>query len=107
MFQVFQLFQMYVSSALSGCCICCYGDTRMFQAYVLDVFRLMLQVFNLDIVKVDPDVPYVAMAIHACVQEHVSSVSSIFRCMLQVFYLDVAYVKNGYVASVCSECFIC
>jgi hypothetical protein len=35
-------------------------------------------------------------------QDNVSSVSSVFRRMLQVFYLDIAYV-----ASVCSECFIC
>jgi hypothetical protein len=27
--------------------------------------------------------------------------------MLQVFYLDVVYVANDFVASVCSECFIC
>jgi hypothetical protein len=30
---MFQLFQMYVVSVLSGCCICCTGYTRMLQVY--------------------------------------------------------------------------
>jgi hypothetical protein len=70
----------------------------MFQVYVSNVsvvFRIMLQVFHLDIA-------YAATAIHACVQGHVSSVSSIFKCILQVFYLNVAYVANGYVLNVSS-----
>jgi hypothetical protein len=37
MFQVFKVFQTYVSSVLFGCCICCYGYPRMFQAYVLSI----------------------------------------------------------------------
>jgi hypothetical protein len=57
----------------------------MFQARisnVSDVFRLMLQVFHLDVAKVDMDVAYVAMTIHAC-----------FKSMFQVFHLfsDVRY----------------
>jgi hypothetical protein len=39
-------------------------------------FRRMLQVFYLDIAKVDLDVAYI-------------SVSGVCRCMLQVFHLDV------------------
>jgi hypothetical protein len=66
---VFQLFHTYVSSVLSGSCICCYGYARIFQAYVSnvsDVFRFMLQVFHLDVAQVDLDIAYVAMAIQAC-----------------------------------------
>jgi hypothetical protein len=35
MFQIFHLFQMYVASILSGCCICCSGYTHMLQTYIL------------------------------------------------------------------------
>ena len=40
------------------------------------VFRRMLQVFYLAVAKVDLDVAYVAMAIHAC-----------FKSMFQVFHI--------------------
>jgi hypothetical protein len=66
---IFQVFRMYVSSGSSGCCICCYGYTHMFHVYVFKRFRclrLMLQVFYLNVAKVDLNVAYVAMAIHAC-----------------------------------------
>jgi hypothetical protein len=36
-FQMFQLFQTYVVSVLSGCCICCSGHTHILQAYILNV----------------------------------------------------------------------
>jgi hypothetical protein len=55
------ILQAYVSSVLSRCCIYCYGYTYMFH-----MFRLMLQIFHLDIAKVYLDVEYVAIAIHAC-----------------------------------------
>ena len=47
----------------------------------------MLQVFHLDIAKVDLDDTYVAMSIHACFKCFIC-----FRHMLQIFYLDVSYV---------------
>jgi hypothetical protein len=71
----------------------------------------MLQVFRLDVAKVDRDVAYVAMAIHVCFKcmfqmfhlffyMFIASVSSrcciCFTRMLQLFYLDVAYVCNGF-----------
>jgi hypothetical protein len=37
MFQMFQLFQNYVANVLSGCCICCSGNTHLLQVYVLNV----------------------------------------------------------------------
>ena len=62
-FQVFQVFHTYVASisfaydkSKSRCCICCYGYIHMFQAYVLSVssvFRIMLQVFHMDVSKID------------------------------------------------------
>jgi hypothetical protein len=71
----------------------------------------MLQVFHLELAKVDLNIAYVAMAIHACAQEHVSSVSSIFRRMLQVFYLDVHMLQMAmlqvYVLNVSSISGIC
>jgi len=44
----------------------------------------MLQIFYLDVAKVDLDVAYVAMPIHIC-----------FRRMLQMFHLDVSKVDRG------------
>ena len=55
MFQMFLLFQTYVASVLSGCCICCSAHTHMLQAYVINVASVsdvccskcfMLQVFH-------------------------------------------------------------
>jgi hypothetical protein len=73
MFQVFHL----------GC-ICCYGSTRSFKCFIC--FVLMLQAFYLDVAKVDPDIAYIAMPIHAC-----------FKCLFIYF--------QTYVANVSSECF--
>jgi hypothetical protein len=64
----------------------------MFQAYVSNVFRLTLQVFHLDVAKIDLNVAYVAMVIHVCAQEHVSKC---FICF------------QTYVAIVLSECCTC
>jgi hypothetical protein len=84
-------------------------------------FRGMLQVFQIDIVKVDRDIAYVAMVVHVCYKglfqcficvsdvcckcfiwmlrmfhTYVASVSCgcciCFTYMLQIFHLDVAYV---------------
>jgi hypothetical protein len=45
MFQVFQLFQMYISNvpcciSRLGCCVCCNGCTRMLQASILNVLSV-------------------------------------------------------------------
>jgi hypothetical protein len=65
----------HVSSACFECCAC---------------FILTLQVFYLDVVKVDLDVAYVATTIHACFKCFIC-----FRHMLQIFYLDVSKVDWG------------
>jgi hypothetical protein len=91
MFQVFQLFHMYVLSVSSGCyrsiSRCC--RTCMFQVYVFKCskcFKRMLQVFHLDVAKVNLDVAYG----YKCMFQ--VYVSFAFRRMFQVFYLDVSKV---------------
>jgi hypothetical protein len=62
----------------------------MFQAYILnvsDVLRLMLQVFHIDVAKVDLNVVYVTIAIY----------THVFKSMFQVFHLF---------SNVCCKCFI-
>jgi hypothetical protein len=63
----------------------CYGSIRMFQA-CFRCFRLMLQVFHLDVAKVDLDVAYVAMATHMF-QANISSVSSVLDVYCKYFIL--------------------
>jgi hypothetical protein len=53
----------------------------------------MLQVFHLDVAKVDLDVAYVAMTIHACFK-HIFQVH-LFQTYVAVFYLDVLNVDLG------------
>jgi hypothetical protein len=64
-------------------------------------FRCMLQVFHMDVVKVDRDVAYVAMAIHACYKRLFQMFHLFLRHMLQAFYLDVANVLSD-VVCVCN-----
>jgi hypothetical protein len=67
----------------------------------------MLQVFHTDVVKLDRDVAYVAMAIQVCCKRLFQMFHLFFRRMLQVFlfgccicfthtlqvfYLDITYV---------------
>jgi hypothetical protein len=91
-FQVFQIFQMYISSVSSRYCIYClwlytYVSSVCFEYF--RCFRLKLQVFHLNVAKVDLNVAYVAMTIYAC-----------FKQMFQVFHLFQTYV-----ASVSFGCF--
>jgi hypothetical protein len=58
----------------------------------------MLQVFRIDVAKVDQKVTYVAMVVHVCCK-CLSRCCICFTHMLQIFYLDVAYVCN------CFRCF--
>jgi hypothetical protein len=79
MFQGFRLNVAYVIMALYAC----------FKRKCFTYFRLMLQVFYPNDVKVDLVIAYVAMNIHVC-----------FKRMLQVFHLFQMYV-----VSVSSRCF--
>jgi hypothetical protein len=51
----------------------------------------MLQVFYLDVAKVDLNVAYTCM-----LQAYVSSILGVSYVCLQVFHLDIAYVCNGF-----------
>ena len=77
MFQVFHLDVAYVAMAIHVCFKC------------FRYFRLMLQLFHLDVAEVDLDVTYVATVIHEC-----------FKHMFQVFHLFQMYVVN-----ISSKCF--
>ena len=91
----------------------------MLQARVANIcfkcFIYILQVFYVDVVKVDRDVAYITMVIHVCcerlfqmfqlVQTYVARVLSVccicFTLMLLVFHPDVVYVSH-----ICCKCFI-
>jgi len=71
------------------------------KAHVASVcFRGMLQVFHMDVAKLDRDVTYVAMVVLyvACVYSKCfiyffrHMFASVFTWMLHMFYLDVAYI---------------
>jgi hypothetical protein len=58
-------------------------------------FRSMLQVFQMNVAKVDRDVAYVVVVCTHMLQAFVSNVSSIFQtCVASIWYLDVAYVSH-------------
>ena len=60
---VADVFHTYIISVLSKCCICCTSDTHVasvcFKCFYC--FKRMLQVFYLDVAKVDLDVTYTCM----------------------------------------------
>ena len=64
-------------------------------------FRGMLEVFRMDVAKVDRNGAYASMAIHACCKSLFQKFCLFLRHILQVFYLDVAYVSR-----ICCVCFI-
>jgi hypothetical protein len=69
----------------------------MLQAYLSSVFRCfrgMLQVFQMDVVKVDQDVAYVAMVVQVCCKGLLPMFSSVFLEHMLCVYLDVAYVSR-------------
>jgi hypothetical protein len=56
-----------------------------------------LQVFHIDIAKVDQDVTYVAMAIHVCCKRLFGMFHLFFSDICcKYFYLNVAYVSHIY-----------
>jgi hypothetical protein len=62
----------------------------------------MLQVFCMDVVKVDRDIAYVAMVVYALLQTSVLNVWSIFSDICcKCVCLDVAYVSH-----ICCKCFL-
>jgi hypothetical protein len=68
-------------------------------------FRGMLQVFQMDVVKVDRDVAYVEMVVHVCCKGLLPMFHLCFldACCKYV-YLDVLYMFQTYAACVLSGC---
>jgi hypothetical protein len=64
----------------------------------------MLQVFYVDVAKVDWDVASVA-SVSKALQAFAQNVSSVSDVCCKCFDLDIAYVLHIYVATVCSKCF--
>jgi hypothetical protein len=60
----------------------------------------MLQLFHMDVAKVDRDVAYVAMVVHACCMRLFSMFHLFLDVCYKYVYLDVAYVSH-----VCCKCF--
>jgi hypothetical protein len=58
---------------------------KLFQTYVTSVFT---KLFHLDVACFHLYVAYIAVAIHVC-----SKCFTHFRHMFQMFYLDIAYVE--------------
>jgi hypothetical protein len=56
LFKMFHLFQTYVASVLSGCCICYNGYIASVCSKYFICFSRMLQLFHLSAAKVDLDV---------------------------------------------------
>jgi hypothetical protein len=79
-FQVFQAFQTHVASLCFRC------------------FRYMLQMFRIDVSKVNLSVTHIAMVIHVCFKCFIY-----FRRLLQMFHLNVSKVA----IHACFKRFIC
>jgi hypothetical protein len=75
---MFNLFQTYVASFLSGCCVYVHVANICFRCFIQ-----MLQVFHLDVAYI------------------LQWFSSVFRrfCLFQVFRLSSLYVASGYFKS--------
>ena len=71
---------------------------------VSDVFRGMLQVFQMDVAKIDQDVAYVAMVVHLCCKGllpmfHLCFWGVCYKCVIWMLHMFYTYV-----ASVLSRC---
>jgi hypothetical protein len=54
----------------------------------------VLQVFQMDVAKVDRDVPYVAMVVNVCCKCLFPMFHQCFQTYVASVYLDVAYVSH-------------
>jgi hypothetical protein len=59
-------------------------------------------VFHMDIVKVDRDVAYVAIAIHVCCKR----LFQVFHMFFQTHIAIVYYLGVAYISHICCKCFI-
>jgi hypothetical protein len=76
-------------------------DEHMLQPYVSCIFRCMLHMFHLNIVKINL-VLYILQWLYTCVVSICFKGFSCFKHMLQVFHLDVAYIAVA--IHICCNC---
>jgi hypothetical protein len=79
------VFQTYVSSVSSGCCIRCYGYTCIFQ--VFQMFQTYVASASVCCKSRSGCCIYIAMTIHTRFKCFIC-----FRCKLQMFHLDISKV---------------
>jgi hypothetical protein len=82
------------------------GEKRMLQAYIFKCFRCfrcVLQVFQMDVEKVDQDVAYVTMVVHVCCKL-LFSIFYFFLTYVASVFIWMLHIFHTYVASVLSEC---
>jgi hypothetical protein len=99
----------------TGCpppCTALYGRVKLHVASLCSkcfgCFIDMLQVFYVDVAKVDRDVAYVAMDVHVCCKLLFPMFHLFFfRRMLQVSFIWMLHMFHTYVASVLSGCCVC
>ena len=65
-------------------------------------FRDMLQVFQMDVAKVDQDVAYVAMVVHLCSK----CLPLMFHLFFHTYVISVFHSDVAYVSHICCKCFI-
>ena len=67
----------------------------------------MLQVFHVDVAKVDRDVAYVAMIVHVCCKLLFSMFPLFFQTYVASVFIWMLHMLYTYVASVLSRCCLC
>jgi hypothetical protein len=67
----------------------------------------MLQVFHMDVVKVDPDVAYIAMVVHICCKLLFLIFYLFFQTYVAIVFIWMLHIFHTYVASVLSGCCVC
>jgi energy-converting hydrogenase Eha subunit C len=66
----------------------------MYVSSIPDVIRGMLQVFHMDVVKVDRDVAYVASVLEACCKRLFEMFHLFQMYVASILYLDVAHISH-------------
>jgi hypothetical protein len=69
-------------------------------------FICMLQMFHVDVAKLDRDVAYVVMVIHVCCKR-LFQMFQLFQTYVTYVLIWVLHMFHTYVASVLSGCCIC
>jgi hypothetical protein len=70
-------------------------------------FIWLLQVFHVDVVKVDCDVAYVAMVVHVCCKSLFPMFQLFFQTYVTSAFIWMLHIFHTYVASVLCGCCVC